>query len=154
MTRKGAYFEALAVGRRFATERRTVTDTDAVNFITAFGFFEPLFMDADYLRDQTPYTGRLVPGALTFSTAEGLTILTGIIHGTGLALLGVEMKILMPVYVGDTLMVEIEVVDRRETKKNDRGVVVFAQRVVNQNGDAVMAYTATRMIRRRPTETA
>ena len=82
--------------------------------------------------------------------AEGLAILTGILHGTGMAFLGVEMKILNPVFIGDTVSVEIEVVDKRETKKPDRGIVTFFHRVKNQDDTVVMEYEVKRMLRRKP----
>jgi acyl dehydratase len=149
MTQKGLYFEELLTDQTYTTHRRTITEADHVNFTTAFGFFEPLFMDQSYVEAQTHYGRRIVPGALTFSVAEGLAILTGILHGTGMAFLGVEMKILNPVFIGDTVSVEIDVVDKRETKKPDRGVVTFFHRVKNQDDTVVMEYTVRRMLRRK-----
>ena len=148
MTAKGLYFDDFAPGQKYDTDKRTITETDLVNFITSFGFFEPLFMDETYLTESTSYEGRLVPGAMTFAVAEGLTILSGIIHGTGVAFLGTEMTVLRPVVVGDTISVDIEVVEKRETKNPERGIVTFLQRVSNQHGLGVMEYTVQRMIRR------
>lgn len=150
MTHNGRYFNQFETGQTFKTDRRTITEADHVNFTTAFGFFEPLFMDQAYVETQTPYKQRIVPGALTFSVAEGLTILSGILHETGIALLGVELTILKPVFIGDTLMVAIAVADKRQTSKPDRGIVTFTHRVINQHDEAVMAYTVKRMIRCRP----
>jgi acyl dehydratase len=150
MTKKGLYFEELLTDKTYATHRRTITEADHVNFTTSFGFFEPLFMDQAYVETQTHYGRRIVPGALTFSVAEGLAILTGILHGTGMAFLGVEMKILNPVFIGDTISVEIDVVDKRETQKPDRGIVTFFHRVKNQDDIVVMEYTVKRMLRRKP----
>ena len=149
MPARGIYFEEFEPGRTFATDRRTVTEADHVNFTTSFGFFEPLFMDRDYVAEKTDFAKPIVPGALTFSIAEGLTILSGILHTTGMAFLGVQMEILKPVFIDDTLAVGIEVVDRRETKKPDRGIVTFRHRVSNQGGDLVMDYTIKRMLRRK-----
>ena len=150
MTKKGLYFEDLLTDKTYTTHRRTITEADHVNFTTSFGFFEPLFMDRAYVETETLYGKAIVPGALTFSVAEGLAILTGILHGTGMAFLGVEMKILNPVFIGDTVSVEIEVVDKRETKKPDRGIVTFFHRVKNQDDTVVMEYTVKRMLRRKP----
>ena len=75
MTKKGLYFEELLTDKTYKTHRRTITETDHVNFTTSFGFFEPLFMDQAYVETQTHYGKRIVPGALTFSVAEGLAIL-------------------------------------------------------------------------------
>ena len=147
-TRPGLYFEDFTPGRTFVTGRRTVSEADHVNFTTSCGFFEPLFMDREYVARETPYGRPIVPGALTFSLAEGLTILSGILHGTGMAFLGVELTVVKPVFIGDTLQVEIEVLERRETRKPDRGIVTFAHRVTNQDGQPVMTYAVKRMLRR------
>ncbi len=149
MPKQGLFFEEFKTDTIYRTERRTITEADHVNFTTSFGFFEPLFMDQTYVENETPYKKRLVPGALTFSIAEGLTILSGILHRTGMAFLGVELEVLKPVFIGDSLTVEIEVVTRRESKKTDRGIVTFIHLVKNQAGEVVMEYRVKRMMRRR-----
>jgi acyl dehydratase len=149
MTPHGLYFDDFLPGQKHITDRRTITEADHVNFTTSFGFFEPLFMDAAYVQTQTPYKARIVPGTLTFAVAEGLTILSGILHGTGIAFLGVDLKVLKPVFIGDTLQVEIEVTERRETRKPEQGIVTFVHCVYNQDQTKVMAYTIQRMLRRK-----
>jgi acyl dehydratase len=148
--KQGLFFEELTTDKVYTTDRRTITEADHINFTTSFGFFEPLFIDQAFVEKKTSFGRRIVPGALTFSAAEGLGILTGILHGTGMALLGVEMDILKPVFIGDTIFVEIEVLAKRETKKPDRGIVTYFHRVKNQDGEAVMEYRVKRMIRRKP----
>ena len=148
MKKVGIHYDGFIVGQVFSSDKRTITETDHVNFTTSFGFFEPLFMDRGYVEAQTPYKARIVPGTLTFSMAEGLTILSGILHETGIAFLGVELKVLKPVFIGDTIYVEIAVADKRETKKSDRGIVTFVHRVLNQDDEAVMEYRIQRMIKR------
>lgn len=150
MARIGLYYEDFQLYTVYTTGRRTVTEKDQVNFTTSYGFREPLFVDQAYVDSETPYKKPLVPGALTFAIAEGLTILSGILHKTGLAFLGVELEVLQPVFIGDSLAVKIQVVAKRETAKMDRGIVTFVQRVLNQNGEAVMEYRAKRMLRRKP----
>ena len=51
-------------------------------------------------------------------------------------------------FIGETIGVQIDVVDKRQTKKPDRGIVSFFQRVSNQDDEPVMEYTIRRMIRR------
>ena len=147
--REGLYFEDFLLGKTLDTYRRTVTETDLVNFSTLCGFFEPLFMDQPYVETNSPFKNRIIPGALTFSLAEGLTILSGILYKTGMAFLGVEMEVLKPVFIGDTLTVEIEIIEKRETKKTDRGIITFLHRVINQDSVLVMEYKIKRMIRRK-----
>ncbi|WP_319406811.1 MaoC/PaaZ C-terminal domain-containing protein [uncultured Desulfosarcina sp.] len=149
MHSRGLYFEDFSAGQQYATDRRTITEADHINFTTSFGFFEPLFMDRAYVADETPYKRPIVPGALTFSMAEGLTILSGILHGTGLAFLGVDLKVIKPVFIGETIKVDIDVVDKRQTQKPDRGIVSFLHRVSNQDDEPVMEYAIKRMIRRK-----
>lgn len=149
MMTSGLFFDDFLIEKLYYTDRRTITETDHVNFTTSFGFYEPLFMDRAYVENETPFKKRIIPGALTFSIAEGLTILSGILHGTGMAFLGVEMEILKPVFIGDTIRVEVEVIDKRETKKPDRGIVTFFHRVKNQDNITVMECKIKRMLRRK-----
>ncbi len=149
MTRtQGVTFEEFSVGDRFTTLARTVSEVEIVNFVNLAGFTEPLFMDLEYVARESVFKTRVAPGVLTFALAEGLTIQTGILHGTGLALMGFDVKVVAPVLAGDTIHVEIEVVAKRETKKPDRGVVTFRHRVLNQRGEPVMEATIARMIKR------
>ena len=149
MSLTGLYFEDYEINRTYYTNSRTITEADHVNFTTSFGFFESLFMDQPYVETHTPYGKRVVPGMLTLSTAEGLAILSGIFNGTGVAFLGLEMKILKPVFIGDTITVEIEVVSKRETKNQDRGIVTYKHLVINQEKQIVMTYQIKRMIKRK-----
>lgn len=144
------HFEDLAVGFRCPTLGRTVSEFEILQFATLAGFTEPLFMDLEYIRRESVFGARVAPGVLTFALAEGLVLQTGILHGTGLALLSYEVRVVAPVLAGDTIMVEIEVVDRRETKRPDRGIVTFRHLVVNQRGETVLEAVIQRMMKRRP----
>ena len=81
------------------------------------------------------------------SLAEGLIISGGAIAGTGIAYLGAEVQVKAPTFVDDTLQVLAEVTAARLTSSGDRGIVTTENQVFNQNGDVVMLYTPTRMIR-------
>ncbi len=148
MQNHGLTFEAHTIGARFHTRRRTVSETDIVTFVNLCGFTEPLFMDMEYVASQSVFTKRAAPGALTFAFSEGLIIQMGLIHGTGMAYLGGEMRLVAPVLEGDTIQVEVEVTDKRETKKPDRGIVSYTHRVTNQRGEVVLEARLQRMIRR------
>jgi acyl dehydratase len=143
-------FEGFRVGDRFETLGRTVGEYEISSFVTLAGFTEPLFMDLEYVRRESVFKARVAPGVLTFGLAEGLVLQTGILHGTGLALMSYDVRVLAPVLAGDTIRVEIEVAGKRETRKPDRGVVTFRHRVLNQRDEAVMEATITRMIKRSP----
>jgi acyl dehydratase len=148
MRTHGLTFEAHAIGAKYHTRRRTVSETDIVTFVNLCGFNEPLFMDMEYVARESVFKKRAAPGALTFALSEGLIIQTGLIHGTGMAYLGGEMRLVAPVLEGDTIQVEVEVTDKRETKKPDRGIVSYTHRVTNQRGEVVLEARLQRMIRR------
>lgn len=144
---RGYYWQELSVGQRFKTFRRTITETDVVNFVSVTGMLETIFIDATY--EHGAMKGRPVPGALTYGLIEGL-IMQGMVQGTGLALLEVNKKMLAPVVVGDTVWAEIEVTALRPTSKHNRAIVTSRIDVKNQDGKDVITYTATRMLAGRP----
>lgn len=146
---EGLYFEDYALEKTYYTNRRTITEADLINFATLCGFFEPLFFDKEYVEKETQFKRKIAPGAMTFSLAEGLTILSGILHGTGMAFLGAELDVVKPVFIGDTLTVQIEVIKKKEMKKPDRGIVTCLHKVKNQENVTVMEYKVKRMIKRR-----
>jgi acyl dehydratase len=144
---QGFYWQDLAIGQRFRTFRRTVTETDLVNFISVTGMVEAIFIDADY--DGAAMPGRPVPGALTYALIEGF-ILQTMIQGTGLAMLELQQTIHRPVQVGDTIWAIVEVTAIRPTSKSGRAVVTSRIAVMNQRDEGVMTYTATRLLAGRP----
>ncbi len=139
----GYTWQELSVGQRFRTFRRTITETDIVNFISVTGMLEAIFVDTTF--SGGAMQGRPAPGALTYTMIEGM-VLQGMAQNTGLALLEVHKKILFPVMAGDTVWAEIEITDIRPTSKNNRGIVTSRIDVKNQNGVEVMTYTAVRMM--------
>lgn len=139
----GYTWQELSVGQRFKTHRRTITETDIVNFISVTGMLETIFIDHTF--SHGAMKGRPAPGGLTYGLIEGL-LMQGMVQGTGLALLEVHKKILHPVIVGDTVWAEVEVTAIKPTSKNNRAVVTSRIDVKNQDGVDVMTYTAVRML--------
>ena len=147
---KGLTYEEFKSGDTYDTASRTITEGEVVQFVNLVGLVEPLFMDIEYIRGRTEYGERIAPGSLTFALAEGLTVQTGLIHGTGLAFVGLEgMRLFQPVKVGDTINVHIEVLDTRKVRSRDAGIVRYRHTVSNQRGEPVMEYTVARLIRGR-----
>ena len=145
---KGITFEGFHAGDRFTTGRRTITEHDIMQFVGLVGLTEPLFLDLEYIRKETLFGERIAPGSLTFGMAEGLTVQTGIIHGTGLAFVGIDsMKLFGPVKVNDTIQVDIEVLDTKPVPARGGGIVRYRHWVKNQRGETVMEYDVTRLIR-------
>ena len=150
----GLYFEDLEVGDSAVTMSRTITEADIVNFMGVSGVFEELHMSLEYIREHSIFGKRISPGPLTFIVAEGLAVLLGLFHHTGMAFLEIQhMTWKAPVFCGDTIHVEFEVLAKKETSKPDRGIVTFRHVVRKQTGEIVMEMDKVRMIRRKAADT-
>jgi acyl dehydratase len=141
---RGFAFEDLKPGLRFRTHRRTISEADLSAFINLTWLTEELFAVED--DSSRAIKGRAVPGALVYSFAEGLLLPT--MQDTGLAFLNCTLDVKAPTRVGDTIHVECEVVEHRLTSKGDRGLVRFANQVVNQRGEVVLEYNPLRLLKK------
>jgi len=142
---RGFAFDDLKPGFRFRTHRRTIGEADVAAFINLTWLTEELFAVAD--DSARAIKGRPVPGALVYSFAEGLLLPT--MQDTGLAFLNCTLDVKAPTVVGDTIHVECEVVEHRLTSKGDRGLVRFANKVVNQRGEVVLEYHPLRLLKKK-----
>jgi acyl dehydratase len=144
----GITFEGFHPGDRYTTGRRTITEHDVMQFVCLVGLTEPLFLDLEFIKKESLYGERIAPGSLTFAMAEGLTVQTGIIHRTGMAFVGIDkMRLFGPVKVGDTIQVQIEVLDTKPVPARGGGIVRYRQHVRNQRDETVMEYDVARLIR-------
>lgn len=144
----GRYFDDFKVGEKFTTFSRTITEADLADALGLARICSPLFMDEEYAK-KTIYGGRIVPGLLTVAVTIGLFERMGLLDGTLIALLGVNYKFTKAVKPGDTIHVEEEVVGKRETRRPERGIVIFKDTVVNQRGETVMEGERPVMVARR-----
>jgi acyl dehydratase len=146
---RGFSFEDLRLGFRFRTHRRTIAEADVAAFVNLTWLTEELFTveESGEKSAARAIKGRVVPGALVYSFAEGLLLPT--MQDTGLAFLNATLDVKGPTVVGDTIHVEAEVTEHRLTSKGDRGLVRFANKVVNQRGGVVLEYNPLRMLKRK-----
>ena len=142
---RGYCYEDLKVGFRFRTHRRTLAESDLASFINLTWLTEELFAVAD--DSNRAIKGRPVPGALVYAFAEGLLLPT--MQDTGLAFLNATLDVKGPTVVGDTIHVECEVIEHRPASKGERGLVRFANRVVNQRGETVLEYNPLRLLKKK-----
>ena len=142
---RGFSFEDLRLGFRFRTHRRTISEADLAQFVNVTWLTEELFTVADDAG--RAIKGRAVPAALVYAFAEGLLLPT--MQDTGLAFLNATLDVKAPTLIGDTLHVEAEVIEHRLTSKADRGLVRFANKVVNQSGRSVLEYNPLRLLKRK-----
>jgi len=142
----GLFYEDLPIGREYRTIGRTVTEADIVNFINCTGMTEVLFIDMEFLANDSDIKGRVAPAALAYTFAEGLLIQATMQH-TGYAFLNMELDVKAPVFAGDTIHAECEVIEARRTSKPGRGLVRTRNKVVKQDGTVALVYTPLRLIK-------
>lgn len=134
----GIWFDDLVVGQTFRHDiRRTVTETDNLLFSTLTHNPALLHLDAEYMK--THEFGRIIVNStFTLGLMVGVSIGDTTL-GTAVANLGWdEVRFPAPVFVGDTLNVETEVFELRESKSRpNAGIVTFIHRAYNQNGTLV-----------------
>ena len=148
----GFCFEDLPIGRQFKTIGRTITAADITNFVNCTGMVEVLFTNLEFLAHEADTKQRLAPAALVYAFAEGLRVQSTMQH-TGLAFLNMELNVENPVFAGDTIHAECEVIEaRRSRSRPDRGLVRTRVRVVKQNGTIALTYTPLRMVKCRKAE--
>jgi acyl dehydratase len=145
----GRRFEQWAVGAKIAHElTRTVTETDNLLLSALTHNTQPLHLDADYAAG-TEFGRIVVNGLFTFSLMVGVSV-GDTTAGTLIANLGYDqVRMPKPVFIGDTLRIETEVMDLRVSKSRpDAGIVTFRHRAFNQRGEMVCEALRTAMVKR------
>ena len=131
----GLYFEEFSVGQKFVTEKRTITENDIMTFAALTGDNNRIHTDPEF--SKTTVFGRQVAhGLLGLSIASGLAWQTGILDGTVIAFREVnEWKFVKPVFIGDTIYVNLEVKEAKALPRIGGGSVTIQLEVKNQNDE-------------------
>lgn len=135
----GLYYDQFEIGMTFQHPiRRTITEADNVWFTAITHNPALLHLDEEYCRNETEYGQRIVNSGFTLALMVGISVGDTTL-GTTVANLGWdEVRFTKPLFHGDTIRVETEIVDMRESKsRSDRGIVTFLHRAYNQHGDLV-----------------
>ncbi|PPR64502.1 MAG: Bifunctional protein PaaZ [Alphaproteobacteria bacterium MarineAlpha3_Bin7] len=133
----GMFWEEWDIGAEFQTASRTITEADIVNFAGISGDYNPLHIDEEFCK-QTQFGTRIAHGPLVYSIAAGLLFQLHLYDDTLIAFLGFDsLKFTLPVKIGDTVRVRVEVLEKRETSKPDRGVMKRLLHVLNQRDEVV-----------------
>lgn len=147
----GLYFEEFSVGQLFDHPiRRTITETDNVLMTTMTHNPAALHLDAEYMKG-TEFGQPLINSCLTLSFMVGISV-GDTTHGTTVANLGWdEVRFPKPLFCGDTIHVETEVLELRDSKSRpDNGIVTFAHRAINQDNVLVGHCKRTALMLRKP----
>ena len=147
----GRYFDDWTVGDRLAHQpHRTVTETDNLLISALTHNPQPLHLDAEYA-GATEFGRIVVNGTFTFALMVGLSVADTTL-GTLVANLGYDkVRMPAPVFIGDTLRAETEVIALKESRSRpDSGIVTFEHRMLNQRGELVCVCERTALMQRRP----
>lgn len=133
---RGLYYEDFEIGFTMKTIGRTITETDIVNFAGLSGDFNRIHTDAVYAAKDS-FGQRVAHGMLVQSIATGLAVQSGIMEGTVLAFRELTCKFSLPIFIGDTVHVELEVIDKKLFRRLGGGNIVIKYGVMNQEEKAV-----------------
>jgi acyl dehydratase len=145
------YWDDVQVGDRCTSGGRTVTEADVVNFAGLSGDFHALHTDETFAA-ASPAGRRIAHGVLVVSMSAGLVAKLPLMRGlerTTLGLKELSCRFLRPTMIGDTVSVDLEVADKRDGSKPDRGVVVMRRSIRNQQGIVVIEGSWVLVVRRR-----
>lgn len=143
----GTFFEDVKIGEKYTSSGRTITETDIVQFAGLSGDYNPLHVDKEYAR-KSMFKQRIAHGALTFSVMTGLWDSLGFLRKTVIAFYGVDkMRFINPVYIGDTIHLELEIVEKKDREKD--GLIVILNRILNQKREEVMVCEAVLLVKKR-----
>jgi len=146
----GRFYEQWAVGDTLAHQpRRTVTEADNLLISALTHNPQPLHLDAEYAAG-TEFGRIVVNGTFTFALMVGLSVGDTTL-GTLVANLGYDkVRMPAPVFIGDTLRAETEVIALKESKSRpEAGIVTFAHRLFNQRDELVCMCERTALLQRR-----
>jgi Acyl dehydratase len=147
----GRYFEDWSIGDRLSHEiRRTVTETDNLLFSTMTHNPQPLHLDAEAAK-ASEFGQILVNGTFTFALMIGLSVGDTTL-GTLVANLGYDKLVMpKPVFIGDTMRAQTEVVETRASSSRPQaGIVTFQHELLNQRDEVVCRCLRSALVQRKP----
>ncbi len=144
------FYDDIKEGMVLRTLGRTVTEADVVNFAGISGDWNPIHIDAEFARESI-FGRTVVHGIMGMAIATGLMSQAGWFMGSAVAILAIDQwKFLKPIFPGDTLHCEVEIVSRRLTSSGERGLVERKISLINQDGTLVQQGLIPLMIKMRP----
>ena len=147
---RGLYFEEFEVGQQILTTGRTVAESDIFTFAGFSGDYNQIHTDAEFSKG-TPFGQRVAHGLLGLSIASGLAMRTGMLEGTVIAFREINnWKFVNPVFIGDTIHVEMEVAETKALPRIGGGSVVITLDVKKQSGETVMKGNWTVLVMSKP----
>ena len=146
----GLHFDEFSIGQKIISVARTMTEGDIVTFAGLTGDYNQIHTDAEFAKG-TPFGQRIAHGLLGLSIAVGLLMRTGVLEGTVMAFREIiEWKFIKPVFIGDSLHVEMEVRELKAMPRVGGGLAIVALDVKNQKEEPLMSGTLSVLVASKP----
>jgi len=145
----GMYFEEFDVGQTFKSAGRTLTEADLTMFSMLSGDWHPIHADVEFCKSSR-YGARLIHGALGIAVATGMMHEIGIFKDTAVAMLSLrDWQFSKPIFVNDTLHLEIEIIATDGDRSPRVGSVDRTLRMINQKSETVQEGQSAVLIAKR-----
>lgn len=142
------YFDDLDIGQEWVSGGRTVTETDIVNFAGFSGDFNAIHIDREYAAT-TPYRKPVAHGFGVFCISSGLAVIAPPVRTVALMQVRVwDFK--LPVFAGDTITMTSRVLEKTIRGRGRRGEVVWARKILNQDGKVVQEGLVVTLVECKP----
>lgn len=147
---RGMWFEQFEVGQRIITPARTITESDIVTFAGLSGDYNQIHTDAEF-SSRSPFGKRVAHGLLVLSIASGLAMRTGVLEGTVIAFREINnWKFSLPVFIGDTVHVELNIVETKPIPRLGGGSIIIELNVRNQHDEVTMKGSWSALVASKP----
>jgi acyl dehydratase len=146
MSNEPLYYDDVQVGDTWKSGARTVTETDVVMFAGLTGDFNPLHVDDEFARE-TFYGQRIAHGLYGTALVAGLGSHSPLMRTEAFVAIR-DWNFLKPIFLGDTVHVHTEVLEKRESGRR-RGTVVWKRQLINQKGETVQSGMFESVVSRR-----
>jgi acyl dehydratase len=152
---RSLFYEEFTTGDLFASQGRTVTETEGVQFVNLAWYTNPRCTDAEFVKRGYIWRGvelheRIAPPPMGTFLAAGLCRHIGILNDTQMSVLATTWRAPGIIRFGDTVHLQMRVIEKKESTREDAGIVVFDMDVLNQQGETVNSDQQTSLVARRP----
>lgn len=144
------FYEDYIVGEKRTTPGRTVTESDISMMLGITRYMEPLMIDEEFAK-KAHFGARIAPGRMILLFMGGMAGNTGIFGlEEVIGLVGFDnIKFKNPLMAGDTIYVELEITEKKETSKPGRGVIFHTETCRNQRGEVLATLDSAHLIKRK-----